>query len=1000
MERLKIATYNVSGIKNVNWAFLHSVVDSHSFTFIQEHWLHSSEFHLFGDKLTCGFTSTSAMPDDAFIRGRPYGGCAILWSTGLTCAVEPLKCRSRRLCAVKVTLEDLVLILYSVYMPCDTDIDAANAAEFEEVLREISDFAHSLDIDHIICGGDFNTDAGRERSLHTVSLRRFVETESLYWLVDDDLCDVQYTYESRINMSRSKIDHFIVSNNLLPCVENVFSYAEADNTSDHNVLRIVMNVNVNCISMEDVYRSDDVDWAKVSEDDVHRYKQCLNTALDNVTIPWIAVTETTSPHLDLSEPVAKFHDDVIEACISAADASLPKHRRGRIIPGWNEFVKPLREEALFWHALWKDNGSPHTGVVSEIRRLSRARYHRMLRQVRKQEEALRKLKLAHQFGTPNRRDFWTEVKKSKGGRVSCPTSIDGIMGNDEICETFTHQYEHLYQSVPYNVEEMNDVCRNLDGNIISHVQEQTGSCHEMNGADVAKAIEKLRLNKNDGQMGLRTNHVIYGSQKLFLYLSILFSCMIKHMVVPESFALSTIIPIPKDKRKSLNDSSNYRAIALSSILGKILDHILLSKCSNHFLTSDYQFGFKRRHSTVMCTFVVEETVQHYMNGQSDVYCTLLDASKAFDRVEYVKLFHCLIKKGLCPIICRFLAMLYTKQTIRVRWKNSTGSTFSCLNGVRQGGVMSPILFSVYIDELILRLKELDLGCHINDVFTGVVSYADDLVLLSPTVSTTKSMLHVCEQYGKEFNVKFNPTKTKLIVFSNRRGHVVSPKLQFMNEMIEVVPHHKHLGNLIGNISQEEVIATLTSDMQMRTNFVKHHFSGLTLESMYFLFKSHCTSFYGLPLIDFSHQSFQTLCTSWRKCVRHVLGLPYRTHSHLLYLICNDRPIHTQLFNRFLSFLKCVQSSSNSIVSACYELVLAGSSSKVSNSVTHLCEQFSANRDDLVTCSFQATDPPSEQDSSDAQTVIEVINMRNASFIFQPFLSFDECNRLIELLCTN
>jgi hypothetical protein len=315
--------------------------------------------------------------------------------------------------------------------------------------------------------------------------------------------------------------------------------------------------------------------------------------------------------------------------------------------------------------------------------------------------------------------------------------------------------------------------------------------------------------------------------------------------------------------------------------------------------------------------------------------------------------------------------------------------------------MSPTLFSIYIDELILRLKQLDLGCQINDVFAGVVSYADDLVLLSPTVSTTKSMLHACKLFGEEFNVRFNPTKTKLIVFSNRRvGRVVSPKIEFMNEIIEVVPHHKHLGNLIGNISQDEIVATYVSDIQRRSNFVKHHFSGLSVEIMYYLFKSHCTSFYGLPLIDLSHRSFDTLCTSWRKCVRHILGLPYRTHSQLLYLICNDKPIHIQLYNRFLSFFKCIQSSSNVLVSTCFELLLVGSSSNVSNNVTLLCELLSVSRDNLASCSLKTTDPPiTDELACNSQTIVELINMRYATFITQPFLSAIECNQLIEFLCT-
>ena len=116
--------------------------------------------------------------------------------------------------------------------------------------------------------------------------------------------------------------------------------------------------------------------------------------------------------------------------------------------------------------------------------------------------------------------------------------------------------------------------------------------------------------------------------------------MLSHGCVPNDFLLSTLVPIPKNKRKSINKSENYRAIALSSILGKLLDNILLVNCSQHgqvFETSELQYGFKDQF-----TFVVNEVIQHYTNNNSNVYLTLIDASKAFDRVQYVKLFKLLL----------------------------------------------------------------------------------------------------------------------------------------------------------------------------------------------------------------------------------------------------------------------------------------------------------------------------------------------------------------------
>ncbi len=124
-------------------------------------------------------------------------------------------------------------------------------------------------------------------------------------------------------------------------------------------------------------------------------------------------------------------------------------------------------------------------------------------------------------------------------------------------------------------------------------------------------------------------YLINGCDSLFVYLTMNFNAMLIHGISPESILLGTMVPIPKNKRQSLGNSDNYRAITLSSIIGKILDWIILIKEEQSLSSSSLQFGFKGGTSTTQRTFILNEIVSYYNVNYTNVYAVPLDASKAF-----------------------------------------------------------------------------------------------------------------------------------------------------------------------------------------------------------------------------------------------------------------------------------------------------------------------------------------------------------------------------------
>ena len=164
-------------------------------------------------------------------------------------------------------------------------------------------------------------------------------------------------------------------------------------------------------------------------------------------------------------------------------------------------------------------------------------------------------------------------------------------------------------------------------------------------------------------------------------------------------------------------------------MSKLLEILLLERLSNFLITSSHQFGFKSKHSTDACIYVLKEAVEYYASQQSSVYMCFLDASKAFDRVNHYVMFEKLINKGVPGYLVRILTFWYANQKMSVKWGSLYSKCFNVSNGVRQGGILSPYLFNIYMDDLSTILKMEYEGCKIADQIINHLFYADDLVLM-------------------------------------------------------------------------------------------------------------------------------------------------------------------------------------------------------------------------------------------------------------------------------
>ena len=301
----------------------------------------------------------------------------------------------------------------------------------------------------------------------------------------------------------------------------------------------------------------------------------------------------------------------------------------------------------------------------------------------------------------------------------------------------------------------------------------------------------MKAGKSSDDDGIQAEHFRNAPLILLTRFTSLFNSMLSHAFVPNQFRYGTIIPIIKDRQGRNSDAGNYRGITIAPIPSKLFEHVLKVVYSEHLNTSSYQFGFKRKSSTTHALFCLKETINYYVDNGSHVYCSFLDASKAFDRLVHSGLFLKLMEINVPLQFLNLIISWYDGLQCRVKWNGHLGHWFDVTAGVRQGGVLSPDFYSIYVDDLIGILKSSGIGCYMRKVFAAAIFYADDMAIIAPSIRGLQRLLEICGSYCDKWDICLNAKKTKNMCFGKKRE--TNFQLSLNGVAIEWANEWKYLG---------------------------------------------------------------------------------------------------------------------------------------------------------------------------------------------------------------
>ena len=276
----------------------------------------------------------------------------------------------------------------------------------------------------------------------------------------------------------------------------------------------------------------------------------------------------------------------------------------------------------------------------------------------------------------------------------------------------------------------------------------------------------------------------------------LFNKIFENGTFPNDWSEGYIIPL--HKKGSRSEAENYRGITLFTSLGKLFTRVINNRLTDwsekYYVLIEAQAGFRVNMSTVDDVFVLHSLLTHVLNQRSKLYCAFIDFTKAFDYVVRDNLWYKMIKLGIRGKILNIIKSMYSVVKSRVKYDNKLGTEFFCSLGVRQGECLSPMLFSLFLNDLEeVFATEGYWGLDLDTFKLFMLLYADDIVIFSKNAEELQVGLDVLVNYCNRWKLKVNVDKTKIMVF--RKGGVLPRNLKFYynGQQLEIVNKFRYLG---------------------------------------------------------------------------------------------------------------------------------------------------------------------------------------------------------------
>jgi len=785
-----------------------------------------------------------------------------------------LGCRpvSSRIITLRLRATPFNITVIQAYAPTSTYSDD-EVEDFYEQLQEVIDQTHKKDI--LIVQGDWNAQVGKEvrkdwpdtcgghsnedtndRGLRLLEFAKY-NNLLLANTLGPHKASRRWTWHHPRGMHHSQIDYILVQKRFRSCINiaRTRSFPGADIGSDHDLVMMTFRTRLKKTNKPKSTRLK-FDLDKLKDPAV---ADSFKALIGGKFAPLLVLGEE---ELDLEQTIKTFNTAVLET----ANQAIGKHQRKKKPWVTTEILDMCDQRRELKSKKGTAEGrTQYRAVNNKIKRaMKKAKEDWIEQQCTEVEENLQKNNTKQAYQTIK------DLTATKQGRVSTIQDDAGkcLTEEQDILTRWTEYCSELYSHQTKG-----------DPEVLKCPSPTNTDTYPILREEVEAAVKSLKKGKAAGVDNIPAELIQVGGEAMIDALTIICNKIWQTGEWPTCWTQSLIITLPK--KGNLQKCQNYRTISLISHPSKVMLRVLLNRLKPQAETiiAEEQAGFRAGRSTTEQIFNLRILCEKHLQHQQDLYHVFIDFKKAFDKVWHSALWATMRKYNINANLIKVIEHLYDHATSAVLLNGNTGEWFRTTVGVRQGCLLSPTLFNIFLERLMTdALEDHEGSVSIGGRNITNLRFADDIDGLAGTEDELATMVKSLDKTSQAYGMEINAEKTKLMT-NNANG--IKRNIEVEGQNLETVDSFKYLGAIISNEgSEREILARIAQSTAALTKLKTiWHDRNIALSSKIRLLRTLVISIflYACESWTLDSKTQKRIDAHEMRCYRKILNISYKDH---------------------------------------------------------------------------------------------------------------------------